>query len=247
MVAVIPVRYKVNDTNMSRNGEEYFFDRVINQNPTIYRKIGISQETIENMTKIIDTEMKGLTGKLSEMLTDPVSLRNLLPDAERLMTLIKSSAKDDLFIYDKEPSSLILKTASNGFLLISKNINAAKTLLTTLDADFQQINNITKDFGLDFRGFAVGEEYAKDTLPIQRANIKSYKLTPSKNAFEDEVLKHVSEITDCQLRNIEIEYDKPQEVFEYDLLIPLSEEIMIDVEVKDYRSLKDMSHEDAES
>lgn len=247
MTYIVPVVVYINADENPLHSEKYFLDRLIRTNKTLFSKIGMSSETTENIQKIIEAETKSLSEKLIPIISNSSVVSEILPDDEMLKQAFDRIGYEDIFISNIEPYSMILITSSESFIIVSENKKTIDDLLTSLDADFKELGDITKDFGLKYLGLVRGEMYASYMLKKNFKGMNDYKMISSKNEFEQEVINFISLITDSYLPNIEIFFSFPDESFEYDVLVLLDSKTIIDVEVKDYTQLKLESHQDYDS
>jgi hypothetical protein len=247
LTSITPCFIQVSITGDSPHGEEYFMNRAIKNDETMFRKVGVTPETINNVNKMIETETKSFSEKLTSIISDSDSVRLLLPNIEELQRSILSFSSHHIFTTKNDPMSLILFIETDSFTIMTKSFAESERLISQLTTDFQKINSITKDFGLEFVSLVYGEKYGSWILSRVADGLKTIKSIPKKNQFEEEVIKFVSSITNCSLSNVEISYETPNEVFEYDVLIPFSTNRVLDVEVKDYSTVKDDIREGSET
>lgn len=243
MVGIALVRCVVEKEEGSSQDEGYFFDR-ITENNSLYDQLGLSKDTIQIISKIINNEKTGQRQKLGEIITDPTVITTLVPDLEDIPELLRSTENQELFVYRGEPKSLLFRMGRRvTAVIISKILLEAEKMISTLDSDFKQMGNVTKDFGLRFSKLMTAKEYASRILDLYEGVTKNYKFGPPRNEFEAQVIKDVAEITNSMLTNIEISFTKPNESFEYDILIPLLNDNILDIEITDYQSAREEIHE----
>lgn len=247
LVSIIPIDIAVDSVEDSAHSEKYFIDRIFRSNKIDFRPIGISAETISNIKKIVETETKIISGKLNDSISNSNSVRALLPDYNEMERMLSTMSSEEIFTTESEPRATIFITSSESFIIISNERETIDILLTKLDNDLQKLSDITKDFGLDYIGLVRGEKYVFYMLKRVISGKFDYKNTKPKNDFESKVVKYVASLTDCFSSNIEIHFDVPEETFEYDVVIPFGEDSVIDIEVKDYTSVKDEQHVVSES
>jgi len=248
MVVVIPVIWKTSIEKEIEKDPGYFFERAIIANKGDYRPIGISKESIENLNQITKSELKAQEGYLKEIIEDPNLIQKILPSIDHWLDILKNSSNETAFLTINEPKCVIMGSErfSNILLMFSKNYNAILKLNEKIKTDFEKLNKVTKDFGLQMTGYLFGEEVGKYQLNKIEA-IKSISYGPIKNDFEKEVFENIRSLTNCLLTNIEITYEKPTETFEYDILIPIEKDNMLNIEVTDYEMAKGKVHENVDS
>lgn len=247
LVSIIPVDIEIDSGEDSPHSEEYFINRIFRSNKLDFKPIGISADSIANIKKIVETETKTISGKLNDVFPNSNLVKNLLPDYNEIERMLSSMSSEECFTTETEPKATIFVTSSESFIIISSERSTVNTLITKLDNDLRKIGDITKDFGLNYIGLAHGNKYADYMLRRIIGGEFYYKKIESKNDFEVKVSKYIASLTDCFFSNIEIHFDSPDETFEYDVVIPFDVNSVIDLEVKDYSSVKDEQHVISES
>ena len=240
MVAVIPFKFNVTAETEVPKSSSYFFDSLTENHPEIYTHIGISNDADKKIRQIIMNEREGYEKKLIDVLGSDSLVPKFLPasfvNAGNSDTAIfEEEYNEDLFMLNGESPSLLFRRSNNLFTLVSKNIEDANRVMSSLIKFCSEIGKVTKDFGLSFNGISSGKEYAVQML--ERYGIKKFDSGTPKNDFEAQVMKDVAEITNCLLTNTEISFGS--ENGEYDILIPYDEDATINIEVTDFQQAKD--------
>jgi len=238
MTSIIPVVWRISETEETTHDANYFFEKVIENNISKFQQVGISQATQENISKMIQTELRGQENKLTSASGDvdiTSKLLNIFRDwDENIITPTNYGA----FVTQDEPMGIILRIRRNTLMIIAKDLEQAKKINETIRMDFEKLNKTTKDFGLNLTEYLTGKEFSLSMLNRINDKIKQLNYRPTKNSFEKEVMDEIEKITNCNLNNVEIQFSEPVETFEYDILLPTSIEHVFDIEVTDYESAK---------
>jgi hypothetical protein len=244
MVTVIPAKIKVeiketnteSDSNVPKSAD-YFFDKLIKDKPSDFEKIELSKDAIEGITTIIDKETEILRSKLTEAFNSFPIPPTLLPTSENWINNLRLLSTNDLFIYNSKPKILIYSKNNGEFVMVGRTASSIDSVVSSFNEEFRQINNISHDFGLTFGGIITGKEFAEQNLrSFVDAGSLSYK--EQKNPFETQVIQDISKITTCMLSNVGLTFTKTSETYEYDILIPLEANTIINIEATDYSSAK---------
>jgi hypothetical protein len=141
-----------------------------------------------------------------------------------------------------EPRAIIISQPEGRIVVIGKDMEIAKSVLSKIHEEFEKISGYSKDFGVTFYEFVFGNDIAIQNLRAYTQNNKIEVVGKSKNDFEVEVINSISEITDCMVTNTKIQFSKPNEEFEYDIIIPLSNNLRLNIEVTDYETVKNLGN-----
>ena len=247
MTSLIPFIWRTSETEMTHQDTSYFFEKVIEKNNSKFQQIGVSDATQDNISKMIHTELRGQEEKLTNASGDvdvTSKLVSIFQDWDKNTVI---PAQYGAYVTLDEPLGIILRTANNAILIISKDLEQCKKIYETMRLDFEKLNKTTKDFGLNLSEVLTGNEYSMSMINRNNENIKQMNLRPTKNTFEEEVIGELGKITNCNLNNVEIQFSEPTETFEYDILLPTAREHVFDIEVTDYESAKGKVHENLDS
>jgi len=245
MVSIIPTVWRTTDADDSRQRTEYFFEKGIEENESKFKKIGVSKETLENITKMVDVELKGLSNEITEATGDVgIPSKLVIKDWTEKMILPSSPG---IFVTIDEPKALIIRVWNNVFIIISKELEKAKKVNEMIRLEFDRLNKTTKDFGLNLSEYLSGEEYCMDMINKINEKINTITIRSTKNSFEEEVIQTIKTFTNGIISNAEIQFKEPNESFEYDILLPTSRDHLFDIEVTDYETAKGKVHENIDT
>ena len=248
MVSIRPIIWRTSSKENTTQDSDYFREQIIESNKGDFKEIGISDETIENIIKIVKTEFQGQEEKLTEVTGNQRITKKLLNMDKDWIEELKNNSNNGCFVSISEPSILVVRTPyQNSIFLFGKNSEDVSRKLEEIKTSFYKLNEVTKDFGLELVQFITGKEYAEDQLLKLNQSILTMKFKLSKNKFEEEVIKSIQQIINIVLNNVEIMFDKPTETFEYDIIIPIDTDEILNIEITDYTTLKEKIHETSET
>lgn len=219
-------------------GARYFFSKIVSENEEDFETINIGSRFLET----VKHEASSLVTKIKERLSPIVSpeiaeVLLKIPDIEpylpyRMIRGIPTS----FFFYKKNPSVIVPKEGD--LYVISKNRENITSLIDHLKSKSEELNRITKDFGLELVKFLTYQDYQNAILD-NTPKIKKRDLGTPRNEFEEKVIKTVQSVTTSFLPNVTIQFDEPAEIFEYDVFIGFGENQKVIIEPTDYESIKD--------
>lgn len=143
-----------------------------------------------------------------------------------------------IYLYTENPEYIVLSNGRSSMFLLTKNKDDVDKIFANIHENFKNINGITMDFDLILKEIISGREFSHGILKMKNF-VSSIKNAIPKNEFEKAVIKDLSEISSGILSNISIEFTEPNEIFEYDILFPINENKIINIEIKDYESVKE--------
>lgn len=244
---MVPARWKTNRTPETSHGSDYFFNRIIRNNENDFLKAGISETTKDNLNTILKVELDDIEGRLREVIDNPVLMKEVFKREDYLLNDLALSTSSNCCVSKNDPKSIILQYYPNAILIISKDYDIASKTANMLKEKFNELARTTKDFGLTLVEFAYGKELAETRLKASEYKILSYKFKEPRNDLERQVITDIAKMTDCNLSNVEVFFDSPKESYEYDNLIVIDAETCIDVEVTDYQTAREKTHDNMDN
>jgi len=223
-----------------RRGRTYFFDRVIGQNERDFESVNIEKQ----ISSAINEHVKNLVGKLREKINKSLPsaelLATLVPLPERFADKIVFVQEDIIpeYYFHKHSSSLILPITTSSFCIISKTREDASQLIEFIRSEFEKLNEVTKDFGVQLTEFLTGRSY-QESIVRTTEHIQNIKYQEPKNELEKEVITFCEQLTSSFLPNVEIAFTEPNEVHEYDVFMGITGNVKRILEPTNYESLKD--------
>lgn len=228
-------------TSRSELSSDYFFNKVISENEEEFETIDVYSVFRDTIGKSIDLVEHKLRERLEKVTSSDI-LTQLLPHKEdRYISpyLIRRFIGDvpRRFCFHKNTASLIIPITSHTFYVISEDEKSATSLLEEIKHRFEQLGEITKDFGLKLSRFLTAQEYQNSILE-NLEHVKEIEFDKPQNVFEEEVIEACSKLTSSFLSNVKVQFDEPVESFEYDLFIGFTEKRKVIIEPTDYESKK---------
>jgi len=228
--------------------EEYFLNKIL-RSATKIRQLRMSRELLGEMVGAWEEKHEKDILELKKIISDHISLFTEAHEALRArlvlgLNRLRREFGHDLYVYLEKA---VIRTISvNSLIVIGKDSGETKEVVDWIKAEIERLQSVTSDFGLSVRDVLIGHEYALDVLRRNASNPEIIEKTP-KNDFEKDVGSKVRQITDGVLSNLELRFKKPSETLEYDLLIPLSDSSIVNIEVKDYETVKEETDRNSES
>lgn len=247
MTAIIPVVWRATQATESTPGSDYFFKSTISDKKNVFQSLGISKETVQNITKMVKTESRGQEDKILEAVQNADLTKNILEQDENFEQDLLLPSFEGVFVTLDEPKGVILRIWKNCFIIIAKDIDTGMKINEKIKVDFDNLNKVTKDFELELTEYLTGKDYAMTMLTKSDIKFTSVNFTIPKNDFEQEILHEVEKLTNCLLNNVEIKFEEPTETFEYDILVPISDNEIVDIEVTDYETAKGKAYENLDT
>jgi len=137
-------------------------------------------------------------------------------------------------------NGLIIDNDDGTFHVIGKTKTDAEAVVSWTVSEIERLGSVTRDFNLVLNSVVSGRDFA-ERLIRQVDNLGMVQREP-KNDFERQVIESVNQITNAVMPNLEIRFSKPDESFEYDVLLPVANSLVIDIEVKDHEIVREESH-----
>lgn len=219
-------------------GARYFLNKILSENDEDFETINIGSKFIEAIKHEAGSLVAGVKERLSPIVSPEIAEVLLkIPDIEPYMSyrLIRG-IPTSFFFYRKNPSVILAKEGS--LYVISKNRENITSVVEHLKSKCEELNKITKDFGLELVKFLTYQDYQNAILD-NTPKIKKREIGTPRNEFEEKVIKTVQNITTSFLPNVTIQFDEPPETFEYDVFIGFGESQKVIIEPTDYESIKD--------
>jgi len=240
--------WKINEQKRDdRLSASYFFEKAVDENKNDFIRVGISDGVIQNLTSLINAELAGFENILLEVIENLSLVKTILNNDESLLRGVQTTSKTNCYITMNDPKTLVLYDPPNTLNIISKSYEAATTLAQKIKQDFERLNDTTKDFGLTITEISYGKERVLNRIKNSKLKIISTKIGEPRNGFEREVINSLNKITDCFITNADISFQEPNENFEYDILVCINANTYIDIEVTDYETAREKTHQNRDS
>lgn len=223
--------------------ESYFIRKIFVKNNNEYKTVGYSKEALDSALKILKENRESIKKDL-DILDDETLAEKLLPDEPGELSTrlsLPSGNVDSVHVRRIPPDGLIINKGEGTILVVCKNIEDVKQLILDIKDKFYYIDAITKDFGLNLTSFLTSRELTESRVKKSKSFL-SFKVLKPKNEFEKEMLRSLEKITDCYLSNIEVAFSEPQENFEYDAIVCFGDNMVFDIELKDYNLVNEEIH-----
>jgi hypothetical protein len=220
-------------------GEQYFFDKVIRENESAFEVVDIMSQlshTVKESVNHINSELKE---KFSRIVPATEMVEKLIPSIEhQSVTRYIDFEMPNRYYFHKDSASVIWRTGSNSFYVVSKSKEDTDKLISMIKSEFEKLNAVTKDFGLELIGFLTGPEY-QETLLKTYKDIQTISHKEPKNELEKAIIDFCGSFTTSFLPNTEIAFIEPTETCECDVFIGFNEQVKLMVEPTDYQSVKE--------
>ncbi|MFA5364479.1 MAG: hypothetical protein WC325_04780 [Candidatus Bathyarchaeia archaeon] len=218
---------------------EYFFKKTIVDNPDF---------EILDIHSVISSAIIGAynsaSKKLGDKLTTIISSNTMdalfhFPNKVDRMSVRRTLADTPPLVYlHKKSPTLIVPSQTNTFCVISKEKKYVETLLNTLKLNCEELNKVTKDFGLSLQRFLTAKDY-QSFLLSKMEKINTFEIGTPRNSFEQEVIDVCASVTNCFLSNVNVQFNEPSENFEYDVFINLPPRTKFIIEPTNYETVKE--------
>jgi hypothetical protein len=240
MVFVIPVGVAVKreaEVTPQYTGS-YFLRKIIRNNQSKFKSLGFDSGLHDQMRDLYKHKHAEDVKELLEILQEPRLTEEVLTNPERIDEFLPRRPSNRLHKIDG--TGLIIDNDDGTFHIIARNKADAESIASWTISEIEKLGSITKDFNLMLNSVVAGRGFA-ERLIRQVDNLGMVQREP-KNDFERQVIESVGEITSATLPNLEIRFQKPDESFEYDVLLPVANGLVIDIEVKDHEIVREEAH-----
>lgn len=221
---------------------QYFFKKVIAENREEFETIDISSE----ISSLVADAYQSVALKLKEKLSSVIS-PEMMDVLLRFPSKLGARAEYDtrrtfrqaprLLYLHKESPSLVIPFSANVFCVLSNEAKHVQSLVASIKSKFEELNNVTKDFGLELLKFLTSKEYQSFFLE-KIENVTKIEYGEPKNPFEKEVISRCSQITSSFLSNVNVQFKEPNESFEYDVFLSFPPTASVVIEPTDYSTLR---------
>lgn len=225
--------------------ENYFVEKVVELNASRFRVFGIDKELRRQVQGLLEDKLKKDEDEIQRIINRPEFARKFLPKPEELASIIRTTrTRGKLYTIDER--YLLVDHVDGTFHILGDEKKDVEGIGDWLANEITEISHITKDFNLSLDKLDLGRDFADGEIS-EIENSVSRKELPSKNGFEVEVGERIATITNAMISNVEISFAKPAETQEYDILVPITREFILDVEAKDYETVKEEAHKTNET
>jgi hypothetical protein len=223
-------------------GADYFLRKIWSKPE--FSSVGVDSQTIEQLRQLVRTSHAKMMEKVMLVVKNRELARLLLPRPEDWIERLRFLSQSGKRLYLAYGSALVLEGSGDSFFIIAGSASEAKHVADKISNEINGLSDVTKDFGLVVDKILTGKAYGLNLIR-QVKNVTDMKQLKTKNALEDEMIAGIGSICGSTLPNMEISFASPIETFEYDLLLPITADTIVDLEVKDYASVKQELHADS--
>ena len=237
---VITLEEDVDPESISPRDESYFLSKIVSDNPTRFRPFGIDHELRSKARDLVRSKHAKDSEDLRGVVENPELVKEVLPeekDLEDLIPLRRVTGR----LFRINGKGLLVDNNDGTFHVIAKNKTEGEELACWIEAEVRQVAKVTADFNLTLDKLLRGRDFALG-LVKQVENLVAFEERTPKNPFEKDVAEGISAITNATLANVEASFAKPVETQEYDVLLPIANDFILDIEVKDYEAVKKEIH-----
>jgi hypothetical protein len=227
--------------------ERYFFDRVVRKNDKHFESINVNSEIALACKNSIENLSNSLRKKFETITASPETIEQLFPlrtvaekISSRMFFATEGLLPPQCHFYKDNPS-IILPLSSNVFYILSKSKKEAADLVQFIKSEFEKLNEVTKDFGLELAEFLTGRNYQEPLLKGSK-NIQNINYKKPKDEFEEKIIGMCERTTSSFLSNVEVAFTEPTETYEFDIFIGISEDVKVIIEPTNYETIKDLIH-----
>ena len=213
----------------------YFMDKILQRHDE-YEPIKISDGIFSELTSIINKDKDRLKNNIRDAIGENYS--DIVNEIEQNRINELKDMNPIGYLRKKDPFGVILKLEENDeIMIISKTTKVNNKIINIITGQISELENITKDFGLKIEKYLTDYKYIEYAI---KEYSKSEKITlnNSNNDFEKEIITFVKMFTNNIISNCIIKFQDPNEDFEYDILVALSNYHIVNIEVTDYSKSK---------
>ena len=217
----------------------YFFDRTVRKNVKDFEPIRVGKEIDRIVEENIKSLLERLRTKFEKIVPSGEFIDKFVPHTDEFIDSITIDYEaPSNYYFHRHSSSVILPVDMDSFCIVSRTKEEATQLLQFIKSEFEKLNEVTKDFGLELVDFLTGRKF-QESLLRSSENIENVAYKKPRNEFEKEIIDFCSKLTSSFLPNLEISFSEPTETFEYDIFLGLTENIKRIIEPTNYESIKD--------
>jgi len=220
-------------------GGQYFFKKVIAENSEDFETVDIRSEISLLITNAYDSVAENLREKLSSLISPEMANILFRIPSKPSANLVRRALRDApgrLYFHKKSPT-IIIPSSSNVFCVLSNEAKHVHNLVANIKSKFEELNNITRDFGLELLKILTSNDYQSFFLE-NIDKVKKIEFGEPKNSFEKEVINVCSQITSSFLSNVNVQFEEPSESFEYDVFVSFPPKSIVVIEPTDYTALR---------
>lgn len=222
-----------------RQDSEYFFRKTVSENSQDFEVLDIQATLSSAVSGAYNSVSKEIKEKLTPIIS-PETMSSLfhLPKTVDATYIRRALVEIPTIVYlHKKSPTMIVPSRGDVFCIISNEAKNVKALTADLKAQCENLSRITHDFGLVLKSFLTGREYQSYLLAKIEKVIK-HEIGSPKNEFEKEVVEACSSVTSSFLPNVNVQFQEPNECFEYDVFINLPPRTRFIIEPTNYESVQ---------
>jgi hypothetical protein len=178
------------------------------------------------------------TRDLIDILQEPGLTENALASPERIDDLLPRKPSNRLHKVNNR--ALIIDNEDGTYHTIARDKAAADEVSAWTISEIERVGRVTTDFGLTLDNVITGKDFGLRVL--RQVENQGIIQREAKNEFEKQVSADLTQVTNSVLSNQEIMFAKPDESFEYDVLLPIANQFIVDIEVKDHEIVREETH-----
>jgi len=220
--------------------ESYFLEKVLKKHKEEYRKVWYSSSAINKAKETLNKDRISIKKDLAFLGDDQLAEKLLpKPPSDLMLSLFSTDGiSREIYIRTSPPRGIIIKKGKGRIMILGENLKNVKQIIDNLKGEMEDINSVSRDLGLKLERILSSNELVEFRVK-NLDKFVSLKQDKPKNEFEQEMIKILSRITDCYLSNISISFSHPTENFEYDSIVYLGDDLLFDIEFKNYEMVKD--------
>ena len=216
----------------------YFMDKII-QRYNEYEPIKISDDIFFEITSIINKDKDRLKNNIRDAIGENYS--DIVNEIDQNSINELKDMNPIGYLRKKDPLGVILKLEDNDeIMIISKTTKINNEIINIITGQINELENITKDFGVKIEKYLTNHKYVEHAIK-KYSKSEEITLSNSKDDFEKEIITFVKRFTNNIISNCTIKFQDPNEDFEFDILIALSNYHIVNIEVTDYSKSKSKS------
>jgi len=215
----------------TRFGAYYFLEKTLQEYSDDYVSIDLREilsntlkRSIEGATHYVESQLTSIIPEQGVIRPFLYLTKSILSYSYRRSRFLLRGLTTCFHLHKKLRSILVPLNAderSLSFCVISSNKSNVEQLIAELKKHFEELNEITKDFGLELEKFLEGARYQEYLL--NDINARDIDISAPRNLYEENVINVVKSLTSSFLSNVRITFGKGTltEQFEYDIVISL--------------------------
>ena len=213
----------------------YFMDKII-ERYNEYEPIKISDDILFEITSIINKDKNKLNNSIRDAVGENYS--DIINEIDQNVINELKGMIPIGYLRKKNPFGVILKLEENDeIMIISKTTKINNEIINIITDQINELENITKDFGVKIEKYLTNDKYVEHAIK-EHSNSEEITSSSSNDNFEKEIITFAKMFTNNVISNCTIKFQNPNEDFEFDVLLALSNYHLVNIEVTDYSKNK---------